>query len=153
MAWGVEARVPFLDLEFLDLAMAMDAEFKSAGRGRIEKAVLREAFEGDLPDAILWRQKEQFSDGVGYGWIDGLKAHAERIVSDAEFAPGAGTLPDQPAADQGSLLVSPVVRARCSPAIAVRARCRAASRSPVHRPRRSRGTRPLQTPPTRRDAR
>jgi len=86
MAWGVEARVPFLDLEFLDLAMGMDAQAKMAGLGRIEKAVLREAFEGVLPPEILWRQKEQFSDGVGYGWIDGLKAHAEHYVSDAMMA-------------------------------------------------------------------
>ena len=86
MAWGVEARVPFLDTEFLDVAMRMDAKAKMAGGGRIEKAVLREAFEGALPDEILWRQKEQFSDGVGYGWIDGLKAHAEANVSDQDFA-------------------------------------------------------------------
>ena len=83
------ARVPFLDLEFLDVAMAMDADAKCVrernGR-RIEKAILREAFDGMLPDAILWRQKEQFSDGVGYGWIDGLKAQAEAYVSDAMFA-------------------------------------------------------------------
>ncbi|WP_295959909.1 asparagine synthase B, partial [uncultured Xanthomonas sp.] len=77
MAWGVEPRVPFLDVEFLDVAMRMDAQYKMAGTRadgskRIEKAVLREAFEGYLPESILWRQKEQFSDGVGYGWIDGL---------------------------------------------------------------------------------
>jgi len=93
MAWGVEARVPFLDLEFIDVAMGMDAKHKMAGQGRIEKAVLREAFEGALPDAILWRQKEQFSDGVGYGWIDGLKAHAEQAISDREFAAAAARYP------------------------------------------------------------
>jgi asparagine synthase (glutamine-hydrolysing) len=86
MAWGVEPRVPFLDLEFIQAAMAMDAAHKMAGPGRIEKAVLREAFEGALPASILWRQKEQFSDGVGYGWIDGLKAHAAAAVSDAMLA-------------------------------------------------------------------
>ena len=96
MAWGVEARVPFLDLEFLDLAMSMDAAHKMAGRGRIEKAVLREAFAGVLPDEILWRQKEQFSDGVGYGWIDGLKAHAEACVSDAMLAQAALRFPVNP---------------------------------------------------------
>ncbi len=85
-AWGVEARVPFLDLEFLDVAMSMDAEHKRTRPGRIEKAVLREAFEGALPESILWRQKEQFSDGVGYGWIDSLKAHAEATISDVELA-------------------------------------------------------------------
>lgn len=94
MAWGVEPRVPFLDVEFLDVAMKMDAQQKMVRPGphggrAIEKAVLREAFEGYLPHEILWRQKEQFSDGVGYGWIDGLKAHAESAVSDAEFATAA----------------------------------------------------------------
>ena len=103
MAWGVEARVPFLDLEFIDVAMGMDAAHKmvdrsgvdksGAGNRKIEKAVLREAFQGALPDAILWRQKEQFSDGVGYGWIDGLKAHAEQAVSDREFAAAAARYP------------------------------------------------------------
>lgn len=96
MAWGVEARVPFLDLEFLDLAMGMDASAKMAGGGRIEKAVLREAFEGALPREILWRQKEQFSDGVGYGWIDGLKAHAEAYVSDAMMAQATLRFPVNP---------------------------------------------------------
>ena len=86
MAWGVEPRVPFLDREFIDVAMKMDAEAKMVKDGRIEKNILRAAFAGVLPDEILWRQKEQFSDGVGYGWIDGLKAHAEKQVSDAEFA-------------------------------------------------------------------
>ena len=98
MAWGVEPRVPFLDVEFLDVAMRMDAQAKmvdksGATRKRIEKAVLREAFDGYLPDSILWRQKEQFSDGVGYGWIDGLKAHAEAHVGDREFAAAAGRFP------------------------------------------------------------
>ena len=96
MAWGVEARVPFLDLAFLDVAMAMDADAKCVrerGGRRIEKAILREAFDGMLPEAILCRQKEQFSDGVGYGWIDELKAHAERCVQDAEFAQAAERFP------------------------------------------------------------
>ncbi|WP_133498867.1 asparagine synthase B [Cognatilysobacter terrigena] len=96
MAWGVEARVPFLDTEFLDVAMRMDATAKMAGKGRIEKAVLREAFEGALPDSILWRQKEQFSDGVGYGWIDSLKAHAEREVTDAALATAEFRYPINP---------------------------------------------------------
>lgn len=98
MAWGVEARVPFLDTEFLDVAMKADAAHKMVRPGPqggrpIEKALLREAFQGVLPDEILWRQKEQFSDGVGYGWIDGLKAHAEAQVSDAEFAQAAQRFP------------------------------------------------------------
>lgn len=96
MAWGVEPRVPFLDVEFLDVAMRMDARSKMAGGGRIEKAILREAFEGYLPDSILWRQKEQFSDGVGYGWIDGLKAHAQAQISDRVFAAAASRFPVNP---------------------------------------------------------
>jgi asparagine synthase (glutamine-hydrolysing) len=98
MAWGVEARVPFLDLEFIDVAMGMDAVHKMAGTQsdgsrKIEKHVLRAAFDGALPKEILWRQKEQFSDGVGYGWIDGLKAHAEQAVSDREFAAATARYP------------------------------------------------------------
>ena len=101
MAWGVEPRVPFLDVEFLDVAMKLDAQAKMVGvradgSRRIEKAVLREAFDGYLPDEILWRQKEQFSDGVGYGWIDGLKAHAQMQVSDAELAAAAQRFPINP---------------------------------------------------------
>ncbi|CAD5167712.1 unnamed protein product [Musa acuminata subsp. malaccensis] len=88
-AWGVEARVPFLDKQFIDIAMDIDPEWKMIRRdlGRIEKWVLRNAFDDDqnpyLPKHILYRQKEQFSDGVGYGWIDGLKDHANEHVSDA----------------------------------------------------------------------
>jgi asparagine synthase (glutamine-hydrolysing) len=85
-AWGVEARVPFLDREFLDVAMAFDPAHKMVRNGGIEKQVLREAFSGLLPEPILWRQKEQFSDGVGYGWIDSLKALAEHEVSDEQLA-------------------------------------------------------------------
>lgn len=85
-AWGVEARVPFLDREFLDVAMGFDPVDKMARDGRMEKHILREAFRGTLPDEVLWRQKEQFSDGVGYGWIDALKALAEERVSDDELA-------------------------------------------------------------------
>ena len=87
-AWGVEARVPFLDRRFVEVAMALDPAVKLSGssRGRIEKQFLREAFAGVLPESVLWRQKEQFSDGVGYGWIDALKAHAGAQVSDAELA-------------------------------------------------------------------
>ena len=101
MAWGVEPRVPFLDREFLDVAMRMDAKYKmvdkaSAGPQRMEKGVLRAAFDGYLPESILWRQKEQFSDGVGYGWIDGLKAHAEAQVSDRELAAADKRFPVNP---------------------------------------------------------
>ena len=92
-AWGVEARVPFLDREFIDAAMRTAPAAKRPGAGRMEKAILREAGRGLLPDAILWRQKEQFSDGVGYGWIDALKAHAEAAVSDAQMAMAARRYP------------------------------------------------------------
>jgi len=85
-AWGVEARVPFLDREFLDVAMSVDPAAKMAGNGKMEKHILREAFADLLPPSIAWRQKEQFSDGVGYGWIDSLKVIAEGKVSDRELA-------------------------------------------------------------------
>ncbi|EPQ32108.1 uncharacterized protein PFL1_00305 [Pseudozyma flocculosa PF-1] len=123
MAWGLEARVPFLDKQFLEVSMNIDAKHKmfskgslqqrdADGRPLMEKYILRKAFDvipddldaggnGDgskvtvpgkpapkpyLPESILWRQKEQFSDGVGYSWIDGIKDHAEKVVSDAKFA-------------------------------------------------------------------
>jgi len=92
-AWGIEARVPFLDVQFLDAAMRVHARHKMAGQGRIEKHILRDAFRGWLPEAILWRQKEQFSDGVGYGWIDSLKAHAEARVSDRDLASAKSRFP------------------------------------------------------------
>ncbi len=85
-AWGIEARVPFLDKNFLDVAMRINPEDKMCGGGKIEKGVLRSAFEGYLPEEILWRQKEQFSDGVGYSWIDGLKTYVESQVSDQQLA-------------------------------------------------------------------
>uniref|UniRef100_A0A0D9XVW0 Glutamine amidotransferase type-2 domain-containing protein n=1 Tax=Leersia perrieri TaxID=77586 RepID=A0A0D9XVW0_9ORYZ len=87
-AWGLEARVPFLDKEFIETAMDIDPEWKmiQPDIGRIEKWVLRKAFDDDhkpfLPKHILYRQKEQFSDGVGYSWIDGLKSHAQLNVTD-----------------------------------------------------------------------
>lgn len=86
MAWGVEGRVPFLDKKFLDVAMRLNPEDKMCPGKTIEKKVLREAFEGMLPEEILWRQKEQFSDGVGYSWIDALRDYAEEHVSDRKFA-------------------------------------------------------------------
>ncbi|XP_023513031.1 asparagine synthetase [glutamine-hydrolyzing] 1-like [Cucurbita pepo subsp. pepo] len=87
-AWGLEVRVPFLDKEFINVAMAIDPEWKMVKReqGRIEKWVLRKAFDDQqqpyLPKSVLYRQKEQFSDGVGYSWIDGLKSHAAQHVTD-----------------------------------------------------------------------
>ena len=85
-AWGLEARVPFLDKEFIDTAMRINPEAKMSKDGRIEKHILRQAFEHKLPKEVAWRQKEQFSDGVGYSWIDGLKAHAEAQVDDLQLA-------------------------------------------------------------------
>jgi asparagine synthase (glutamine-hydrolysing) len=85
-AWGVEARVPFLDKAFVDTAMSIDPAAKMAGAGRIEKEILRDAFADVLPQSIARRQKEQFSDGVGYGWIDSLRAYTGSEVSDRELA-------------------------------------------------------------------
>ena len=92
-AWGVEARVPFLDKEFLDAAMRINPADKMIVDGRIEKHILREAFEHLLPEEIAWRQKEQFSDGVGYGWIDAVKDFTAEQVSDAEMARATGRFP------------------------------------------------------------
>ncbi|EIW66432.1 asparagine synthase (glutamine-hydrolyzing) [Tremella mesenterica] len=103
MAWGLEARVPFLDKSFLEVSMNIEPESKmfskgktqkidSEGRPKMEKYILRKAFDCSpdgkayLPDSILWRQKEQFSDGVGYAWIDGMKEYSEKIISDEKFS-------------------------------------------------------------------
>ncbi|MDA0940386.1 MAG: asparagine synthase B [Bacteroidetes bacterium] len=93
MAWGIEARVPFLDRNFIDYAMRLDPQVKMAGAGKLEKEPIRKAFEGLLPERILRRQKEQFSDGVGYNWIDSLKAQAEARVSDTDLARAASRFP------------------------------------------------------------
>ena len=85
-SWGVEGRVPFLDKEFMDVAMRLNPNDKMAGNGKMEKHILRKAFEEYLPQEIAWRQKEQFSDGVGYNWIDTLKAIASEKVSDEQMA-------------------------------------------------------------------
>ncbi len=85
-AWGVEGRVPFLDKEFLDVAMNLNPIDKMAINGKMEKWILRKAFEEYLPEKVAWRQKEQFSDGVGYNWIDTLKAMTSREVTDEMFA-------------------------------------------------------------------
>jgi asparagine synthase (glutamine-hydrolysing) len=85
-AWGLEARVPFLDKEFIDVAMRINPEAKMSKDGRMEKHILRQAFEHMLPKEVAWRQKEQFSDGVGYSWIDGLKEQAALLVDDLQLA-------------------------------------------------------------------
>jgi len=95
-AWGVEGRVPFLDKEFMDVAMRLNPEDKRPGNGRIEKHILRKAFEDMLPPEICWRQKEQFSDGVGYSWIDTLKSMTAAAVSDEELANAKFRFPIHP---------------------------------------------------------
>ncbi|BGP53677.1 asparagine synthetase [Rhodotorula sphaerocarpa] len=123
MAWGLEARVPFLDKEFLEVSLNIDPKEKMFSKGSLqerdadgrpimEKYVLRKAFDvgpkGEkpyLPDSILWRQKEQFSDGVGYSWIDGLKDHANSKVSDAQMAAAAERYPlDTPETKEAYLI-------------------------------------------------
>lgn len=101
MAWGVEGRVPFLDKDFIDIAMRLNPTDKMNikmpdGKQRMEKWIIRKAFEDMLPDSIAWRQKEQFSDGVGYNWIDTLKKMTEEKVSDAEFARRENRFPVNP---------------------------------------------------------
>jgi len=110
MAWGLEARVPFLDKDFLSLCLTIRPEDKQFGKGAqqtvdadgkpiMEKYILRKAFDCSpdgkayLPESILWRQKEQFSDGVGYSWIDGLKEHAEGLITDGQMAAAHGRWP------------------------------------------------------------
>ena len=95
-AWGVEGRVPFLDKEFLDVAMRLNPAAKMAPGKVIEKKIIREAFEDYLPASVLWRQKEQFSDGVGYNWIDTLKAVAAEKVSDDDMAHASERFPVNP---------------------------------------------------------
>ena len=95
-AWGVEGRVPFLDKEFLDVAMRTNPEAKMCPGRTIEKRIVREAFADLLPDAVAWRQKEQFSDGVGYSWIDTLKKITADQVSDEQMAHAAERFPINP---------------------------------------------------------
>lgn len=95
-AWGVEGRVPFLDKEFLDVAMNLRPDVKMCPGRKLEKQVLRQAFADYLPQDIVWRQKEQFSDGVGYSWIDTLKAYTASQVSDEQMAHAAERFPINP---------------------------------------------------------
>ena len=92
-AWGIEGRVPFLDKEFIDVAMNINPEDKMIKNGRIEKWVLREAFKDYLPESVLWRQKEQFSDGVGYSWIDSLKELVSKEVTDNDLKNASDIFP------------------------------------------------------------
>ena len=95
-AWGVEGRVPFLDKEFLDVAMRTNPEAKMCPGTTIEKKIVREAFADLLPEAVAWRQKEQFSDGVGYSWIDTLKQITAEAVSDEQMAHAEERFPINP---------------------------------------------------------
>lgn len=95
-AWGIEGRVPFLDKEFLDVAMGMNPVLKMCPDKTIEKKVVREAFADLLPEEVAWRQKEQFSDGVGYSWIDTLKQITASAVSDEQMAHAAERFPVNP---------------------------------------------------------
>ena len=95
-AWGIEGRVPFLDKEFMDVAMRINPKDKMITPERMEKWVLRKAFQQYLPESVAWRQKEQFSDGVGYNWIDSLKEVVEREVSDTDMEVVHHRFPTQP---------------------------------------------------------
>ena len=95
-AWGVEGRVPFLDKEFLDVAMRLNPAVKMCPGKTIEKKVVRDAFSGLLPESVAWRQKEQFSDGVGYSWIDTLKDITAQAVTDEQMAHAAERFPVNP---------------------------------------------------------
>lgn len=95
-AWGVEGRVPFLDKEFLDVAMRLNPEAKMCPGKTIEKKIVREAFADLLPESVAWRQKEQFSDGVGYSWIDTLKEFTSKEVTDEQMAHAAERFPVNP---------------------------------------------------------
>lgn len=95
-AWGVEGRVPFLDKEFMDVAMRLNPKEKMARDGKMEKWILRKAFEDYLPKSIAWRQKEQFSDGVGYNWIDSLKAMVATKVTDEQLKNASQRFPINP---------------------------------------------------------
>lgn len=104
MAWGLEARVPFLDRSFLDVAMTIPPSTKTHNSApyyhKMEKYVLRKAFDNPsdpyLPDDILWRQKEQFSDGVGYSWIDSLRDYADEKISDDLMSKASSLYPHDP---------------------------------------------------------
>ena len=95
-AWGVEGRVPFLDKEFMDVAMRLNPKDKMINKDRMEKWVLRKAFEDYLPASVAWRQKEQFSDGVGYNWIDTLRALTAKEVTDDQLANAKYRFPINP---------------------------------------------------------
>ena len=108
MAHGLEGRVPFLDVEFLERATSLDPELKVHRRGRLEKWPRRAAFDGVLPDAILWRRKLEFGQGCGSEWT--LREHCEAIVSDTDFAAAARRFPRRYAPNQGSVSLPTALR-------------------------------------------
>ena len=111
-AWGVEARVPFLDKKFMDVAMRLNPESKMCTGDKIEKHILRTAFnESDVPESVLWRQKEQFSDGVGYSWIDQLKERAEEMISDSQMENAAFRFPHNPPATKEAYMYREIFEA------------------------------------------
>jgi asparagine synthase (glutamine-hydrolysing) len=125
-AWGLEVRVPFLDKDFLDAAFAVHPRYKVCGPERMEKWLLRTAFDTPdrpyLPQSILWRQKEQFSDGVGYSWISSLKEYAEREIPDDLFARRAELYPEDMPATKEAFMYRQIfeeVRHRRCPAVSL----------------------------------
>ena len=98
MRSSLELRVPFLDQDLLDYSFSLDPELKKhdVANGRIEKHILREACAGILPEEVTWRRKEQFADGVGYSWIDSLKEHWDKTISDEELAQAQAEMDDPP---------------------------------------------------------
>ncbi len=113
-AWGIEARVPFLDRDFMDVAMQINPEIKMAGPDRMEKYILRECFADLLPESIAWRQKEQFSDGVGYGWIDGLRDFTAEQVTDQQMLTAHDRFPYHPPASKEAYYYRSIFQ-RCFP--------------------------------------
>ena len=142
-AWGVEGRVPFLDTAFLDVAMRLNPLAKMCPGSTIEKKILREAFSPLLPDEVAWRQKEQFSDGVGYSWIDTLKRITSESVSDDEMAHAAERFPINPPRNKEEYFYISTVHflPPISPAIVQRLRCPACRVWHVVQPRHWHGTR------------
>jgi len=132
LAWGLEARVPFLDTKFLEVAMSVDPKEKMFGKREVdeegfvkmEKYIIRKAFTGSpdgkpyLPKSILWRQKEQFSDGVGYSWIDGMKDHAAQSVSDEKFAQRQERFPEDPPTTKEAYFIREIFDGLFTPAAA-----------------------------------
>ncbi len=139
-AWGVEARVPFLDREFLDVAMTIEPGRQDDGARRAWRSTsCARPSRTCSPPRSLWRQKEQFSDGVGYSWIDSLKAHAEHEVSDRQMAAARHRFPYNPPETKEAYLYRQIFEEHF-PRRPRRPACPAAPRSPAPRPRRSPGT-------------